>query len=260
MAELQASVSKPVIDWEAQSLEHDDDRTHQSIPPPELINGYPLALGIPYLAKRGLHWPTPLKLGLRFDSFQNRVLFPCYDKLGRFRGFTGRSVSPPERLSKKNPKVRDYHGLDKRKLFLGLPRGGSGKKLIVEGLIDYGNLVQSGYTNTRAILGTSLTPEKIDILIDEGDPVYFFMDNDKAGWSALFGNLNEDDQLETENAWAFQLYEEIAVWIVPYPNAFDGTDPGSLSKEALKKHIDRAWLFTGKAPYDLSGNPTFVPQ
>lgn len=119
-------------------------------------------------------------------------------------------------------------------------------------------MVQAGYTNTRAILGTSLTPEKLDILIDAGEPVYFFMDNDVAGWTALFGNPDEDGNLETENAWAFQLYTEIAVWIVPYPRSFDGTDPGSIPEERLKKHLDRAWLFTGKAPYDAAGNRTFT--
>lgn len=260
MSEVQASINRPVVDWENDNLEYGDDTPDtKELPPARLVNNYPRALGLQYLRERGITWPTPLKLDLRYDDFQYRILFPVYDPQKRFRGFTGRSTLPTEKLHQKNPKVRDYYGLDKRKLFLGLRNGGTGPKIIVEGLFDYARLVQAGYTNTRAILGTSLTPEKIDILVSEGDPVYFFMDNDLAGWSALFGNLNEDNKLEKENSWAFQLYKEIPIWVVPYPREFDGTDPGSIKQSSLKKHIDRAWLFTGRVPMDAYGNQNLLP-
>lgn len=249
MSELQAAVSRPVVDWEQASITQEEENARdEKLPAYNAIEGYPRAMGIPYLRERGIVWPTPLKLNLRYDSFQRRILFPCFDSKDRFRGFTGRSVLPAKRLSKENPKVRDYYGLDKRKLFLGLRGGGKGPKILVEGLFDYARLVQAGYTNTRAILGTALTPEKLDILIDEGDPVYFFMDNDLAGWNALFGTMDEDGKLDKDNSWAFNLYTEIPVWIVPYPNTFDGLDPGSILDRNVKKHIDRAWLFTGKVP------------
>ena len=256
MSELQATINKPVIDWENDQTSgeqtKDDTRTK---PSNAAILRYPRAVSLPYLRQRGLRFPTPLRLGLRFDSTQSRILFPCYGRYGEFNGFTGRSTLPPRTYSKQNPKVRDYLGLDKRKLFLRLPHRRNGPKIISEGLIDYGKLVQTGFTNAHAILGTALTPEKIDILIEEGDPVYFFMDNDLAGWQALFGVFDGDGVLEVDNAWAYRLYREIPVWIVPYDTPFDGMDPGSLPEETLRRMIDNAWLFMGTPPLDDLDEP-----
>lgn len=258
MAELQASIAKPTVDWEddrTSEARTDGKQTDTKLPDPALVREYPTAMGIPYLRERGLSFPTPLKLNLRYDDYQHRVLFPCYDRFDRFRGFTGRSVLPADALSKRNPKVRDYYGLNKRELFLGLPGSPKGKKLLSEGLIDYAKSIQYGYNAARAILGTSLTPEKIDILISEGDPVYFFMDNDLAGWQALFGVFDEEGELNTENSWVYNLYKELPVWIVPYPTPLDGTDPGSLSREEFNKCVDSAWLFMGKPPMDDLDQP-----
>ena len=251
MAELQATISKPVVDWENDHT-HDEqkDEHRHTKPSHEAVMRYPRIVSLPYLRERGIRWPTPLTLGLRFDSYQSRILFPCYDRHGAFAGFTGRSVRHPRTYSKKNPKVRDYLGLDKRQLFLRLPGRRSGPKIISEGLIDFAKVVQTGFPYAHAILGTALTPEKIDILIEGGDPVYFFMDNDLAGWQALFGVFNGDGELEVDNAWAFRLYREVPVWIVPYDTPLDGTDPGSLDEKTIRRMISNAWLFMGNPPLD----------
>lgn len=259
MHELQSSIGKPVTDWEMQEEDGNHDANERELPDPSSINAYPRALGVQYLLRRGITWPTPLLLNLRFDGYQRRILFPCFDRWDRFSGFTGRSVRPASTYSKDNPKVRDYFGLDKRQLFLRLPGQQSGKKIITEGLVDFAKGVQFGYKNSHAILGTALTPEKIDILISEGDPCYFFMDNDLAGWQALFGVPKKDDEnnYDTDQAWAYQLYKELPVWIVPYPKPFEqgAADPGSMSKEQFEASIKRAWLFTGRPPIDAYGNP-----
>lgn len=257
MSELQASISKPVVDWESDHT-HDEATTNgkdRNVPSPTAILRYPRVLELPYLRQRGLRFPTPLTLGLRYDDYQCRVLFPCYDRHDTFRGFTGRSIIPPTQHSKRNPKVRDYYGLDKRELFLRLPKNRVGPKIISEGLLDYGKIVQAGYRNAHAILGTALTPEKLDILIDEGDPVYFFMDNDLAGWTSLFGTFGADGVLEVDNAWAYRLYRELPVWIVPYNKPFDGTDPGSLPENEIHDMVHNAWLFMGNPPLDDLDEP-----
>jgi hypothetical protein len=260
--EFKQALGRPVPDWE--DIQDDDDSSvHSSdaLPHPSVVHSYPIAVGNEYLRDRGLHFPTPYRLGIRFDPFQRRVLFPVYDPQNRFRGFTGRSIKQRDKWPKNDPKVRDYYGLNKRKVFLGVPPysklSSPSPNIIVEGLFDYARLVQAGYHKTRAILGTSLTDEKIDILIQEGEPVHFFMDNDNAGWTALFGTFDADGNLETENAWAFQLYKEIPVWIVPYPVPLMGQDPGSIAPEKLKNYIKRAWLFTGRAPLTEIGTRTF---
>lgn len=258
MSELQASIAKPVVDWENDHTHDDEAHTNDTArkkPPLSAMQDYPLVLEQPYLRQRGLRYPTPLTLGLRYDDYQHRVLFPCFGRDDQFRGFTGRSTLPTSKLSKRNPKVRDYLGLDKRELYLRLPKRRTGPKIISEGLIDYAKMVQAGYRNAHAILGTALTPEKIDILIEEADPVYFFMDNDLAGWTALFGTFNPEGELEVDNAWAFRLYREIPVWIVPYDTPFDGSDPGSIPEDKLHRMIHDAWLFLGNPPLDDLDEP-----
>lgn len=262
--ELQAGLFKPVPSWEdADPVAIDYNEKHGSDvarPDPSAINNYPYATGSRYLQSRGIGYFDVLQLGIRYDSYQRRVLFPVYDPHDNFCGFTGRSTMPGNNDTKgRNPKVRDYYGLNKREVFLGLPGKRDGKKIIHEGLFDYAIAVKHGYHNARAILGTSLTPEKVQILIDEGDPVYFFMDNDLAGWQALFGTFDTDENLHTENAWAFALYTQIPVWIVPYRTNLTGEDPGSmLDKAEYDKRISRAWLFTGKAPTISPGKPSML--
>jgi hypothetical protein len=116
-----------------------------------------------------------------------------------------------------------------------------------------------GYYGANAILGTSLTPDKIDILLRRGEPVYFFMDNDLAGWQALFGvpKKDDEDELETSMAWAEKLYRELPVWIVPYKRRLDGTDPGGITDpKQFAWHIRNAWLYTGVPPYTDLLEPT----
>jgi hypothetical protein len=258
-AEFSASISKPIPKWEDADPVAIDHNAYGGLA--QTVRGsvgdFPLALSVAYLRKRGLSYVDIMRLNLRYDAWQQRVLFPVYDSNDMFRGFTGRSTMRVNTWTKQNPKVRDYYGLNKREVFLKLPGKQDGIKLIGEGLFDFATFVRFGYRNARAILGTALTPEKIAILIDEAEPAYFFMDNDLAGWQALFGVFKPDGDLETENAWAFRLYKEIPVWIVPYEEPLTGEDPGSITDPArVEKLIRNAWLFTGKAPLDRSGSPS----
>ena len=273
--EMQAAIARPVPDWEDTVDASTETEDTQAVETYNRLQ-FPVLSRHPYLRARGIYWPTPYRLGLRWHARQRRILFPVFGGSGTFHGFTGRSVRPARTYSRDNPKVRDFYGLDKRKVLLGLPPDSSlaqsdqdapatsshgaatsQRRIIVEGLFDYARLVQAGFPQTRAILGTALTEEKLDILIGEGEPVYFFMDNDLAGWQSLFGTFGPDGNLETDNAWAYQLYQEIAVWTVPYPVPMDGTDPGSLSTWQIRQAISKAWLFTGRAPLTDFDEPTF---
>jgi hypothetical protein len=262
--EFKQSIARPVPDWE-DIVDDETDTTYGTVA--ALDTGrqlaYPGSLGLPYLRERGIIYPTHYRLGIRFDPYDQRVLFPVYDHYGQFRGFTGRSIQSRDTWPSSYPKVKDYLGLNKREVFLGVPPYSylltDTPNIIVEGLFDYALLVQAGYPRTRAILGTSLTEEKIEILIAAGEPVYFFMDNDDAGWAALFGTVNPDGDLETENAWAYRLYKEIPVWIVPYPQPFNGKDPGSIPANKIKNYLKRAWLFTGKPPMSEIGTRHLLP-
>ena len=260
--EMQATLFKPVPKWEdADPVTIDYSEKHATdVQAPdygEAAAQYPLAIGSAYLRDRGLSLFDITRIGIRYDAYQRRVLFPVFNPTGDFRGFTGRSTRSLDKWTKEIPKVKDYYGLNKREVFLGLRGPQTGKKIIHEGLFDFAMAVHHGYHNARAILGTALTPEKLDILIQEGEPVYFFMDNDLAGWQSLFGTFDDDENLNTDNAWAFRLYKEIAVWIVPYRTNLTGEDPGSIRDKAeYDEMLKRAWLFTGKAPTAGPGQPS----
>lgn len=261
LTELQSGIGRPIPNWDDDSLAIDYKAEPAEAPKaPMHVNdaGFASAVGHPYLRQRGIDWVTTFKLDLRFDEFQRRVLFPCYNRYDEFCGFTGRSVLKGNNATRgNNPKVRDYYGLDKRAMFLRMPGRQQGRKLIGEGLFDYGRFVRAGFNNAHGILGTSLTEEKIDILLEEADPCFFFMDNDQAGWQALFGVHDEKSgELNTENGWAWRLYRELPVWIVPYPSDFDKSDPGSLAPARIRNAVKKAWLFTGKPPYNEVGGMT----
>lgn len=258
LAEFEATSNKPMPKWDEADPVAIDYKQKESNAPYMRETDYPYAY-VSYLHDRGISvWDT-WKIGIRYDRSEQRVLFPVYDSDSEFRGFTGRSIQNRDTWPKSYPKVKDYGGLPKRELLLRLKGQRDGKKIISEGLFDFAMAVHHGYENARAILGTAVTDEKIEMLLREGEPVYFFMDNDVAGWTALFGLLDDDENLDTSQAWAFRLYKEIPVWIVPYFKNLDGTDPGSLrNKEDYDAHIKRAWLFTGKAPMTADGRRSML--
>jgi len=262
MTEFQTGISKPVPKWEDAdpvAIDYSKKAIGREAPPISALSEYPIALGSEYLRERGIAYIDVMRMNIRYDAYQRRVLFPVYDRHDTFQGFTGRSVLHKKKWTKEYPKARDYHGLNKRDVFLKLPGQHGGKKVITEGIFDYATSVHHRYYNARAILGTSLTDEKVEILTEEGEPVYFFMDNDLAGWQALFGVFDADENLKTDLAWAFRLFREIPVWIVPYRTNLTGEDPGGiLDRAAFDAHIKRAWLFTGKAPLTVDGRPSML--
>lgn len=214
------------------------------LPPQEYQYHYYSAAGHPYLRERGISAYTAIALGLRWDPYQQRILFPVQDERGRFAGFTGRSVIPPAYYDDEGVgfdasgdeylKVRDYHGLNKRALFLGEPNrngrnrlcgtygwvyGAAAHRIIIcEGLFDYATFVECGYIRTLALLGSSITPEKVEKLLRWRLPIVMFLDNDKAG----------NDGRDILKSY---LLGKVPLLDVKYPDGYDGTDPGSLISE-----------------------------
>lgn len=261
LAELKMVTSRPMREWDDVWEDELSDLVENFVPDQMAQYAYPYAYGIKYLRKRGIGWQHIAKLGIRYDSWQKRVLFPVYDEAGTFMGFTGRSVMRESQLTKKNPKVRDYLGLNKKKLFLFSPKARSKPKgvplydrlIIVEGLFDYALLTAYGFTNVMCNMGTALTLEKVAILRAKGEPVFFFFDNDKAGYDAVHGNEdNETGEIDTSLSWAHQLYTQIPVWVIGYPDHVEAKDPGSMNKVDVLSCMKQAKLYNGKTEKDLA--------
>lgn len=138
-----------------------------------------------YLRKRGIRRSTSERLRLLYDEDDGhgvrRILFAVYDFFGDLYGFTGRAID-----SKIEPRVRDYHGLEKRRLLLGAhdcPRSRGRRPapvVLVEGLFDYAKARQCGF-DAVAALHSGITPEQTRILAGLGRPIIVAFDNDEAG-------------------------------------------------------------------------------
>ena len=146
----------------------------------ELGMYYP-ADGDPYLEDREIDDQTVKDIGLLVDESDSegdfRILFPVRDLDGICRGLSGRAVSKDARI-----RVRDYSGLDKRKILLGLhtlPEELDHIEL-VEGLFDYARGVQYGRP-VLCSLHANLTEEQANWLIYLNVPVICMYDRDKAG-------------------------------------------------------------------------------
>lgn len=135
----------------------------------------------PYLKERGIKEPDVIQTCRLCvdpdDQGVERIVFPVYGLDGNLYGFTGRATSDIVQ-----PKVKDYFGLPKKDLLLGLHNVGpdTERVIIVEGLFDYLNLCQFGYT-ALAVMHSGLTDPQAKLVREIGKPTYLMYDDDLAG-------------------------------------------------------------------------------
>ncbi len=133
--------------------------------------------------------------GHYYDKFRHRLIFPITDSMGRIVAFGGRLLpmaqeqpaaagqtrtlpkylnSPESVLYKKGSVL---YGLFQAKDAIRR----NGRVLVVEGYIDLLALVQYGYSETVAVLGTALGAEQLKLLRRFTTEIYIFFDGDEAG-------------------------------------------------------------------------------
>lgn len=214
---------------------------------------YPAAWEVPearaYLEGRGITEGTATTLGLLFDDGlgdprgpqPHRVLFPVRGSDGKLYGFTGRATSGDAK-----PKIKDYFGLPKRHLILGMERWQPGRSaIIVEGLFAYARLIELGIedrVNVGALLGSVMTPEKADLLRLWNEGVFLLLDNDKAGDDGIFGMLKPDGSREEEKGALALLIEHVPVMIPEWPEGKD--DPDQLERWEVDQMLDETMPYT----------------
>lgn len=124
-----------------------------------------------------------------YSPFEERILFPIKDAMGRYCGFGGRIFRPgDERPKYYNSKEND--GFEKGKLLFGLDNAKKSLQeksigFLVEGYIDCIMMVQHGYTNTVATLGTACTLEHLKALSRYVHTLFVLYDGDQAGQKAM---------------------------------------------------------------------------
>jgi DNA primase len=124
-----------------------------------------------------------------YSPFEERIIFPIKDSLGRYCGFGGRIFRDTDQRAKYyNSKETEL--FSKGKLLFGLDLAKkemqkTGKAFLVEGYTDCIAMVKHGYTNTVATLGTACTQEHLKTLSRYIHTLYVLYDGDGAGQKAI---------------------------------------------------------------------------
>ena len=195
-----------------------------------------------YLARRNVTEDAADRLGLGWDDAELRVTFPVRDHAGALWGYTGRTVLPERDYpSRRYPKIRDYLGLPKKSLLLGEHLCAQGKPMfVVEGLFGYACLHSRGIhelVNIVALMGSVMTRDKADRLIEWGEPVYLCTDPDPAGEQCLFGRWDAEAQEYTGGGAVDMLKGEVPVYVPDWPEG--KTDPDELTFADVREMLRR---------------------
>ncbi|MEX0672234.1 MAG: DNA primase [Candidatus Babeliales bacterium] len=153
---------------------------------------------------------------IMYSPFEERIIFPIKDHLGRYCAFGGRIFRPhDERAKYYNSRENNYFtkgsilfGLDQAKK----PIQEQGFALLVEGYTDCIAMAQQTILNTVATLGTACTEEHLKLLARYANQLYVLYDGDNAGQKAILRL--------TETCWNANL--ELKVVCLP-----KGEDPAS---------------------------------
>jgi len=124
-----------------------------------------------------------------FSPFEERILFPIRDHLGRYCGFGGRTYKTEDERPKYYNSKESEH-FSKGNLLFGLDCAkkhiqGKEEVFLVEGYTDCLAMVDAGYTNTVATLGTACTIEHLKQLARYAKTMYVLYDGDNAGQNAV---------------------------------------------------------------------------
>jgi len=166
-----------------------------------------------------------------YSPFEDRIIFPITDHLGRQCGFGGRIFQPAdERAKYYNSSENDF--FSKGSLLFGLYQAkksiqSTKEAFLVEGYTDCIAMAQYGYTNTVATLGTACTHHHLKQLSHYAEQLYIIFDGDSAGLQAMLRL--------TQLCWNVNM----DVRVVRLP---DNEDPASYlgSGKNLKTYIEKA--------------------
>lgn len=124
-----------------------------------------------------------------YSPFEERIIFPIFDVMGRAVGFGGRIFKPEDQRPKYYNSKENNHFF-KGKILFGLNLAkkdmqDKGYAFLVEGYTDCVAMVKNGYKNTVATLGTACTHEHLKLLSRYINTLYVMYDGDQAGQNAI---------------------------------------------------------------------------
>jgi DNA primase len=143
------------------------------------------------ILKGGLALPRKSGSGA-YDRFRNRLVFPIRSVNGRTVAFGGRALGDAEPKYINSPETPAYkkgehlYGLDLASTAIRR----AGFAIIVEGYLDLAAVLQAGFENVVASLGTAFTTSQARLLARYCNRVFFSYDGDAAGASATARSLD----------------------------------------------------------------------
>ncbi len=185
-----------------------------------------------------------------YSPFEDRIIFPITDHLGRFCGFGGRIFKQHDNRAKYyNSHENDY--FNKRSILFGLDKAKKSIQkqedlFLVEGYTDCIAMTQYGFPNTVATLGTSCTVEHLKKLSHYTSQLLILYDGDNAGKKAILRL--------TELCWQANI--ELKVICLP-----QGEDPASFLEKGnnlnqlIDKSLDIFSFFIKTISKDFSNKP-----
>ena len=252
--ELELNGSTAIRDmWDTQAIDESDGAKHiKPFTEDRFINFTP-CYSHTYLSDRRINEQTAEVLGLRYDSYRHRIVFPIHDSKGRFVGCSGRAVLPGI-----EPKIYEYPGFKKKLYFLGESRltlKAPAPIVLVEGPFDYAKVYQAIHgadagryqADVLALLGAALSHEKAARLIALKRPIIPLLDNDEAGLACLWGSKDALTGAYKGRGLVSVLSGFLPV-LLPGDYPSGKNDPGDLDDVSILRMLD-------EARYVYPGNP-----
>jgi DNA primase len=127
-----------------------------------------------------------------YDRFRDRIIFPIREVTGRTVAFGGRTTGDAQPKYVNTPETQAYtkgdhlYGLDLARPAIRR----EGYAIVVEGYLDAAALIQSGFDNVVATLGTAFTPTQVRLLHRHAEKAIVSYDGDAAGSAATVRSLD----------------------------------------------------------------------
>jgi DNA primase len=136
----------------------------------------------PYLTARGIGRPVAESFGVGFfpgkGSMNDRIVIPIHNEAAELVAYAGRTMDDSE------PRYKLPTGFQKSLILFNLHRViGRDRVIVVEGFFDTMKVVQAGFPDVVALMGTTLS-EAQERLLEPFREIVLMLDGDQAGASA----------------------------------------------------------------------------
>lgn len=181
----------------------------------------------PYFAERGIELATINYFGLGFCSkglMAGRVAIPIHNQAGELVAYAGRwPGDPPEGEAKYTLPPGFKKSLVLFNFHRAVTESPERKLIVVEGFFDCFRVWQAGFKNVVGLMGSALSEEQEDLLVNHTKMVTLMLDQDEAGRKAVQEILP-------------RLARKLFVRVIELPS--EGDQPDKVGGEKLKDFFE----------------------